>query len=318
MVATGQYTRLQQFWRSIASDNILRIKPQFAAVRDKNSGIATRLSQSIGLLGGLRTDLRGVLQSEPVIAWIKGNIDPNRPVLTPFIWTATNLTEQRTEYFYRAPSEITETRKAALLTLFRATIGPSAVFKEVSDEDLHLALFASAAIPVAFDPVELRGTDGKMHQYIDGGIASNTPIGVARTAARNVQVVLLDPPYESETYGNAVEIAYGVYGTMQRRLLENDIRAAFLQSIGERQIAHIARATAGSTLSSSDVAALESFVKDSGDTHISYIRPREVLPLSVGSFHDGAHIAEAMELGANAARGGFTPYTIADFFAAGA
>lgn len=318
MVATGQYTRLLQIWRSIASENILRIKPQFAAVRDPNSGIATRISQSIGLLGGLRKDVRGVFQSEPVAAWLKANVDPRQPVLVPFVWTATNLTEQRTEYFYRAPREITETRKAALLALFRATIGPSTVFREVSDDELPLALFASAAIPVAFDPVELRGRDGKPNQYVDGGVASNTPIGVARTVARSVQVVLLDPPFESETYDNAVEIGYGVYGTMQRRLLENDIRATFLQSIGKQTVGHIAGATAASKLSQADIAALESFVSQSGNTEISYIRPGEPLPLRVGAFDDGKHIAEAMELGAIAGKSGFIPYTFADFFATSA
>lgn len=318
MVATGQYARLRQLWSSIAAQNILRIKPQFAAIRDKNSGLATRFGQSISLLSGLRTDVRGVFQSEPVEAWLKANVDPRQPVLVPFVWTATNLTAQRTEYFYRAPRALPDANRGALLAAFRMTLGPSAVFREIADDELHLALFASAAIPIVFDPVVLRSASGAPHQYVDGGVASNTPIGLARTVARHVQVVLLDPPFETESYESAVAVGFGVYGTMQRRLLENDIRAAFLQSIGHEQVPDVTALTTDFGLQADDVETLRSYLAQARDIELSYIRPQKQLPLGVGSFADGPHIQEAMELGAEAARSGFTRYTIADFFSANA
>lgn len=318
MVATGQYTRLRQMWNSIAAERILRIKPQYAAIRDTNSGIATRISQGLNLLSGLRSNVRGIYQSEPVTAWLKANVDPGTPVLMPFIWSATNLTAQRTEYFYRAPRTITEQRKSALLAAFRATMGPSTVFREAADEDLHMTLFASAAIPIVFDPVDLRAPEGIVHQYVDGGVASNTPVGLARTVARSVEIVLVDPPFESETYNNAVEIAFGVYGTMQRRLLENDIRSAFVQSLSKTRAREITEIAVQTGMPAADVDGLRLYFSQSRDVELSYIRPREILPVGVGAFSDDVHIKEAMQLGEEAGATGFSRYTLADFYASSA
>ena len=316
MVATGQYTRLSELWSTIARERILRVKPQFAAIQDKNSGVITRLSQGIGLLSGLRDNVQGIFQSEPVLTWIKANLDPTRPLLLPFVWTATNLTTQRTQYFFRTPQSLPEDRKTALTAAFRILIGPSVELREVSDEQLPLALFASAAIPLVFDPVELPGPDGRMQKYVDGGVASNSPIGIARTIAQQVQVVLLDPPFETDTYDSAVDIFFGVYGTMQRHLLENDVRAAFVQSVGGAQFRDVTLATVASRLPPAAVESLRSFLTRAGELELSYIRPKEVLPLGVRSFDDQVHINEAMRLGEDAGRTGFTPYTLADFFSA--
>lgn len=318
MVATGQYARLNELWSNIASERILRVKPQFAAIHDENSGVITRLSQGIGLMNGLRRNVQGIFQSEPVLTWIKANMDPNHPLLLPFVWTATNLTTQQTQYFLRTPQSLPEDRKVALTTALRLMIGPSAELREVSDEELPLSLFASAAIPLVFDPVELPAPDGTLQKYVDGGVASNSPIGIARTVARQVQVVLLDPPFESDTYHNAVDIIFGVYGTMQRHLLENDVRAAFVQSVGGAHLRDVAFATVTSGLPPGAVESLQSFLANAGELELSYIRPKQVLPLGVRSFDDQIHINEAMRLGEDAGRAGFTRYTLADFFSASA
>ncbi len=73
-----------------------------------------------------------------------------------------------------------------------------------------------------------------MDQYVDGGVASNTPVSLARTVARHLDVVILDPPFEPQSYDNAVEIGLAVFGTMQQRILESEIRAAFFESLGTR------------------------------------------------------------------------------------
>lgn len=313
MVATGQYGRLQQFWRGIASENIFRLKPQFRAIQDKNSGLANRIIDAMHLLTGMRSDVTGVLESEPVLAWLAANVDPKQPVLMPFAWTSTNLNLQRTEYFYRVPGNLPDWRKRRLLAALRATIGPSTVLWEVPDEYLHKALFASAAIPVAFDPVELAIEGGAVHQYVDGGVAANSPIAFARTIARSLQVILLDPPFETDTYHSAIEIGLAVFGTMQRRLIENDVRAVFLQTVTSRHLSNIDLAGIQTKLTPEDKLALYSFFEQMGDTQLAYIRPSEVLPVRVGGFDDGPHIIEAMRLGEEAARTGFTQYTLNDF-----
>ena len=108
------------------------------------------------------------------------------------------------------------------------------MLREATPDILIDALRASTAIPVAFDPVELPTADGSSRDLdVDGGVTANTPVGVARAAARNVDVVLMDPPFEREDYKNAFEVGYGVFGAMQRRILESDLRAGYL--VGVRQ-----------------------------------------------------------------------------------
>ncbi len=164
MVATGQYSKLQTLWNEIAGQHILRVKPEFAKIRNPDSGILTRFGQAIALLNGLRTDVRAVFQTEPVLAFIQSHVDTTLPVLMPFVWTSTNVSNQRTEYFYRVPQAIPSERRQLLLDIFQRTIGPSGRLREAPQDYLPHTLLASAAIPIVFDPVVLpsarRCTDG--------------------------------------------------------------------------------------------------------------------------------------------------------------
>ncbi|MGZ3497890.1 MAG: patatin-like phospholipase family protein [Vulcanimicrobiaceae bacterium] len=315
MVATGQYTRLQNLWDTIAAERILHVKREFAAINNPSSGVGTRIYQGLRLVKGLRTNVRAVIQSQPVLAWLKANVDPQVPLLLPFVWTATNLTTQQTEYFYRTPRTLSSDRLQILLAAFRRTIGPTAILREVPDEYLPHALFASAALPIVFDPVELPSVDGtQINQYVDGGVAANTPISLARTVARNVDVVLVDPPFEPVPYDNAVEIGLGVFGTMQRRLFENEIRSAFLETIGKREFEQLAASRGGMTgMMQSEIAGLQTYFAGAADTELAYIRPARTLPLRVGAFNDDGGIHAAIALGEQDGRAGFRPYTLSDF-----
>ena len=76
---------------------------------------------------------------------------------------------------------------------------------------------------------------GGTNLYVDGGVAANTPVGPARAAATHIDVVLLDPPLQKTDYRNALEVGFGVFGAMQRRILEADVRAAYLETFGKRR-----------------------------------------------------------------------------------
>ena len=58
------------------------------------------------------------------------------------------------------------------------SLGPQTVVREATP-DLCAALLASAANPDCLDPVEMPGPDGSVNEYCDGGVASNSPVGVA-------------------------------------------------------------------------------------------------------------------------------------------
>ena len=60
------------------------------------------------------------------------------------------------------------------------------------------AIRASAAVPGAFAPVEVP-VDGETDAFVDGGVANDTPLGLAIDAgARDLTIVLLDPAVRPE------------------------------------------------------------------------------------------------------------------------
>jgi predicted acylesterase/phospholipase RssA len=113
---------------------------------------------------------------------------------------------------------------------------------------LSQALLASTAIPVLFDPVELT-FGGVTSQYIDGGIADNTPIDLARILAKNVYSVLVDPQHAPHAlYPNAVEIGLAAFGVAQRRIFEKALRTASLESEPKRLLLPTATAAGRAVL----------------------------------------------------------------------
>ena len=103
-----------------------------------------------------------------------------------------------------------------------------------------------------------------------------------------------------------MEIAFGVFGTMQRKILENEMRNAYFQSVGKSAFTRlapqeIARATQGSPL-------LAKLMETIPVTDLRYIRPEKVLPLGVGGFNDWLGIGKAYRIGWEDMGRGFTPY----------
>jgi predicted acylesterase/phospholipase RssA len=304
-VATGQYTRLRELWYGISGQHLARAKPQYAALQDPESGVFNRVAAVVDLTG-LARNQRALLQSEPVIDWISRNLDATTPLLMPLVWAVTNLTLQRPEYFFIRPNRGEDIPEEVVQAL-RRTLGPHTVIREATPDLLHRAIFASAAIPLVFDPVLLPNPNGTVNEYCDGGVASNSPVGIAHAISKKADIVLLDPQFEPDTeYADAVDIAFGVYGTMQRKIMESEMRTAYFESAGERAFARLApQDAANATQSDPELAKLMQTIPE---TDLRYIRPEKELPVSVGGFNDTLGIDKAYRVGWEDVGRGFTPY----------
>jgi predicted acylesterase/phospholipase RssA len=294
-VATGQYSKLHDLWYGASAQNLIRPKKQYAAVRDPESGIINRAASVVSLVG-LTQDQKGILQSEPVFDWIASHVDPNTPLLMPFVWATTNLTLQRPEYFYVRPAGKSRDLPKRVESALKLSLGPHTIVREATPDLLQRAIFASAALPLAFDPVLIPNPEGKLNAYCDGGVASNSPVGIAHAVANAADVVLLDPPFQPETdYKDVVEIAYGCFGTMQRKILEAEMRNAYFQSIGKRALSRMT--TAETARSMQGMSLVVQFMESVPETALRYIRPEKTLPLSVVGFDDEVGIGKAYRQG---------------------
>lgn len=305
-VATGQYAKMRELWYGIAGQNLMRPKDRYAALRDPESGVIDRAVAAISL-ARLTRNQSGILESEPVYEWIVHNLDPSVPLVVPLIWAVTNLSHQRPEYFFLDSQQRNEEFSERVTRALHVSLGPQTVVRKATPDLLHRAIFASAAIPIAFDPVEMPGPDGLPNYYCDGGVASNSPVGIAHSIASAADVILLDPPFQPQLeLDDAVAVAFGAYGTMQRKLIEVEMRTAYFQSIGRRALERLSaeelgRVTRGNKL-------LTHYVESVPHTELRYLRPTKTLPVGVAGFDDGAGIGEAYRAGWQDVAAGFTPY----------
>jgi predicted acylesterase/phospholipase RssA len=311
MVATGRYSQLRDMWLTVGTADVVRLKRRYRYIADSNSGIGNRIAQAIGLALGIKSNVKGVLDSSSVRSWLAAHIDPAAPVLTPVVWTVTNLSEQRPEFFYRVPNQLDAAERDLAVEAIRDTVGPDTAVREATPDLLIDSLQASASIPLAFDPVELPSPTGTgTAQYVDGGVTANTPIGVARAFAANVDVVLMDPKFEPEIYKNAMEIGIGVFGTMQQRILESDVRAAFFETFGKRALdglspKEIAAIAHGSP---EKAAQLQTFVNALYASSFFVKRPDTTLPVEVVGFNDVPGLAATYDRGVTAGATPFDPF----------
>ncbi|MGA2761002.1 MAG: patatin-like phospholipase family protein [Candidatus Cybelea sp.] len=310
-VATAQYTKLHDLWYGISGENLMRLKPEYQALRDSQSGLLNRAA-SVVQLSKLTRNQTGVLESQPVYDWIVRHVDPTTPLAMVMVWAVTNLTLQRPEYFFLRPGNASTDLPERVVHALQLSLGSRTVVREATPDILHRAIFASAALPIAFDPVVMPGPDGTLNEYCDGGVASNSPVGIAHAVSKAADVVLLDPPFQPDTdIADAVEIAFSVFGTMQRKILETEMHNVYFQSLARRAISRLtkeefARAAEGNEL-------LERFVRTLPVTDLRYIRPEKTLPVTVGGFGDEVGIGEAYRTGWLDVARGFTPYDWSTF-----
>jgi predicted acylesterase/phospholipase RssA len=188
----------------------------------------------------------------------------------------------------------------------RITLGKEVAIREASDAMLHRALLASAAIPLVFDPVRLPMTDGTAGVYVDGSIASDAIVEIARTIARKIHVVLVDAPSRRTTYANAVAVVVGAYATMQREMLEVAMRDVYQQSVLNRSLHGLDLATTIEARSTS--SEVRTLLRDLPITELAYVRPAKELPADLTAFQDQKQLDATFAIGERDAATGFTPY----------
>jgi predicted acylesterase/phospholipase RssA len=265
-----------------------------------------RLYAALRLVSGISSHELGLARSEPILNWMVKHMDPRTPLVMPLAWVATNLTTQSAEYFYRLPPSFAGKIPPRVERALRLTLGDNVILREASDAMLHRSLFASAAIPILFDPVVLPMIDGTNGSYVDGSIASNAIVTVARTVARNIHVVLVDAPSRRTTYANAIAVAVGGYSTMQREILAGALREVYLESSALRSF-HLL-ALAKTIENKSDSADVRSFVRDLPIADIAYMRPERELPTDLIALQQQSQLNAAFSIGEHDAAKGFTPY----------
>lgn len=305
-VATAQYSKARQLWYGIASENVIRLKPEYAALENEQSGVLNRLA-SVFRLVGLVHNQQAVLQSEPAFEWMKRYIDPATPLVIPMVFAVTNLTRQRPEYFYVREQGVSQQFPQRVTHALRALLGPHTIVREATPDILHKAIFASIAIPVAFDPVIMPGPNGRDNAYCDGGVASNSPVGIAHALASAADVVLLEPPLEpDENIDDAVEIGFAAYSTMQRKILETEMRTSYFQSLGKRALSRLS--TAERLKATEGDETLETFVATVPAIELRYIRPQKPLPVDTLGFNDQPNLIKTYDQGWMDVGRGFAPY----------
>lgn len=229
LVSTAQYSLLKEIWLgTLSSTDVFRLKYPFEKIHDKDSGVLNRIDATYRLASGLVSNLKGVLDPEPVRALLARYVDPRAPVHIPTYIATTNLTRQTGAVFERRGTTPAGLRKQAandaLLANFpqRARVADDSIIQDV--------LFATAAIPLLFDPVEIAREDGTgFDQFVDGGVTANAPVNLAQLCAHTLNVLLVSPTRSvvDVSYANALAVGLGVFETMQARILMYQLLLAY-------------------------------------------------------------------------------------------
>jgi hypothetical protein len=132
-------------------------------------------------------------------------------------------------------------------------------------------------------------------------------VTVAHSVSSAVDVVLIDPPFEPITdYTDALDVAFGTFGTMQRKILTNDMRSVYFQSLAKHAFAQLSPAAMRRLVQEEPM--FRTFFESLPATDLRYVRPKSTLPLGTGAFSDEEGIGKAYRIGWEDAQAGFTPY----------
>jgi predicted acylesterase/phospholipase RssA len=285
MTATAQYTRMKTLWETVAQYGVANLKSPYNKIKDPRAGNIAKARAAIALGKGAFTDVAGLLDPSGVWKLLDIVAQTSDPVHIPLYIAATNITRVQGEIFLRRANTPEGLVKQAIndqiLTNYKRT-----PIRDMTDEYLHKALFGSAAMPVAFDPIMIPPAwGGPPEAYVDGGVTHNVPIGVARRCCENLNVILVDPPQRQYAFPirNVIEIALGSFATMQAQLFETQVRLAYAESA-------VAGLVARTTSSSADAA-------DDIPLQVGYLRPAAELPGGAMNFSDGPSLKKSFDVG---------------------
>jgi predicted acylesterase/phospholipase RssA len=234
LVATGQGAQVRALWSSIAAQNVLRPKPEFAAFDGRRSAIARGLAALRFVYGATRGRVTGFVDATALrkiisqYALLPDGRTP-RPFVRPLLWTATDLTAGHGVGFVRGATGANAGRTLPALSQVFASPARAGLLTQVADSDLVAALQASTAIPGVFDPVTLPSGSSA---YVDGGVLSNSPVNLAQYAgATRIDLVILAASVQGRgSFPNATAIVEQAYGIMRQRILDDALTFALFQS----------------------------------------------------------------------------------------
>ena len=218
--------------------------------------------------------IAGGLDPAPVAAFLKANLNFAQLTL-PFVFATTNLTHGASQVFFKFPDGWDGAAHFAAEE-------PNAI--AVNADSYAEAVRASGAIPIAFPPVAIPALPAPQlgSQFVDGGVANNTPIGQAVDAgADDITVIFMDPKSDApDNYptGNLAQIASACYAVMAQTILQADFDLALRTN----------KAAAG--VPGKRVIALRE------------IRPKAALPLTILDFDKQDLIDRAFALGVEDAK----------------
>ena len=287
LTATAQYSMLKDIWPQIAASKVLKLKAQYAPILAPQVNVlmrpldwTRRFIACIALAVGLIQTERSVVDSQRVRDMFTKYAKPTDPIHIPLYLTTTNMTMERAEIFNRRAT--TDAGKACqsindeLLSSYDRT-----EIRPLPDNILPDVFFASAALPVVFDPVIIPRADGTTNEYSDGGLTENLPVDVSRYCADHIQIISCDAGDISQnvkkTYRNAVDIAVGMYETIERRLLHYEFGVVFGEHLGAEK--RSTRTTGAEGL------------------RIDYLAPATTLPGRYGDFSDVGAMSGMFEIG---------------------
>jgi NTE family protein len=236
----GDIEKIADLWSNIARYRLIQsvasLRPLIVAIdefRDPARGV---LSRPYNILRGAAKlwDHGGVLnrtgffKSEPVVAFLAGRLDLQK-VRGTFGWATTNLTSSRNESFYVAPESFAGVKPVDLRHTFHrldpSTVADVALYPE--------AIRASAAVPLVFEPVPLQPRGAGAAHYVDGGVAANAPIALARAlGATEIVGVGVDPPLRPRPVRTLFDVVFAAYNTNQSRLVLDQAAALATESVG--------------------------------------------------------------------------------------
>ena len=289
-VAQGKFDELATVWQTIGVAQVITLVPLAQKLIDfglelegmSTGGPLKRIGQLLSSLRNLSVitslgtvmKLRGAIAPTPIEAILKKHLvfsDLQRALVV----SGTNVTLGGSDAFCWFPD-----KAAAAAFIDKHDKGGAYPITQATFVD---AVRASTSIPFAFEPVSLGGR-GQACEYVDGGVANNTPIGVAIDAgATDVTVIFVDPavtraPQETSTLA---QIGLECFGIMQQKILDMDFASALKVN------AAIQNANGG--VGSSGAPRTE--------IKLSIVRPKVALPLSVLQFDKQDLIIEAYTTG---------------------
>jgi predicted acylesterase/phospholipase RssA len=295
-VATAQYSALRRAWQDISASNLFRLKRQYAGLDNPNTFFASRIFESLSMLANLNRSMAGIFDSEPLKGWLRANVDPSYSPVVPFVFNAADICNMRAAYFYVRDDGIDEQELKSVMCSIEAVSGLPAT-AQPAGQMLHDALYASIALPLLLDPIDLV-VGGEHGLFVDGGSCDNSAIDFARVSSRRVNVILTDPASVQFKPTNAVMAGLGSFNLLQRRALDASLRSAHFETAGKRLFA--AAATNGEQ---------RAYLDSVFDVELAVLRPAAELETGYGGFHDADKLRAAYDLGRGDARAGWSPYS---------